>query len=135
MNNRTKVALAGLSAVCTTLAISPAIGQPPNEPVVVHGQLIDPELQRRVPYGDLNLASKPGQQRLMWRVDAAVDDLCDASVDNRPLSMEMQSRACSKFAWASAKPQIRTAIDLALAGDPRKVAINISLPPTKVASK
>jgi len=99
----------GSLLILTTVA--PAHSQPP---VVVHGhQYFDPEIQRRVPYGDLNLADVSGQKHLIRRVGFAVRDLCGVYMTGRADPVD---RECTAFAWASANPQITTAFDQARSG-------------------
>ena len=88
-------------------SVSAAAAQPPS--VVVQGQrIIDPELQRVVYYGDLDLANQPGRDRLMRRVDHTINSLCDNRLSS-PIWLT-PDRDCVKAAWSSATPQIDSAL-------------------------
>ena len=56
-----------------TAAASPALSQ---TRVVVEAPLVDPSLQRRVPYGDLNLARSEDQRVLRTRIGQTAHELC-----------------------------------------------------------
>jgi len=101
--------------VTSVLIVGTAVPLHAQPPVVVQGHF-DPETQRIVPYGDLNLASEPGQKRLMRRVGYAVSDLCRPEGAERSFYMLEDSRHCSKVAWDSANPQIAAAIERAASG-------------------
>ncbi len=90
------------------LVLSPAMGAetPEQERVVVTGE---PLPTRVVQTGDLNLFAVEGRQRLEWRIKGAVRSLCGTPT-RAPLTIEMDRRACSDFAFASAKPQVEAAI-------------------------
>ena len=95
-------------------ATSPAHSQPP---LVVQGHhYIDPETQRVVNYGDLDLANAPGQNRLVRRVAYAVNNLCDGDRSWSTLRVNVDRRGCSTAAWGSANPQIAAAIERAKSG-------------------
>jgi UrcA family protein len=104
--------------------VAPAHAQPP---VIVEGHhYYDPENQRVVPYGDLNLAVSAGQQGLIRRVKYAVEDLCDTR-HTRGL-MQLIDSECSTSAWNSANPQITAAFNRAGSGSSiAAAAVTISL--------
>jgi UrcA family protein len=94
-------------------ATSPVHSQPP---VVVEGRhYFDPEIQRVVPYGDLDLANPPGQNRLIRRVGYAVNDVCEVK-PSRDFVTYRESRLCSTAAWSGANPQITAAFERAKSG-------------------
>jgi UrcA family protein len=81
-----------------------ASAAPPREATVV--AKVDPSLQRKVSYADLNLAFSPGQRVLKTRIAATADDLCfDLNGYN--------DWGCSSFAIRSTKSQVAAAIDRA----------------------
>jgi UrcA family protein len=66
---------AGFIGIGLTASATHAFAQPPQG-VVVEGKRIDPELQRRVSYADLNLAQKTDQRTLRGRIFRTAGDLC-----------------------------------------------------------
>jgi UrcA family protein len=88
-------------------ATSPVKAQ---QPLLVERQRnFDPELQRVVHYGDLNLTNLSGRNTLIRRVGFAVNNLCAMNQSWRPLETTMAVRRCSRSAWDSASPQITAA--------------------------
>lgn len=73
------------------------IGERPSDDVITE----------RVPYGDLNLASKAGEKALHFRVRGAVRRVCDPQFGTQPYM------ACRSYAWGGAKPQMERAIERA----------------------
>jgi len=114
MNGRNVACIAAATFIGSVLVIgvaSPALGQ---RPVVVEGRAIDPENQRVVRFGDLNLAQPMGQKSLLRRVGLAVDSLCDTRhIYGAAKTIDY---TCSKEAWNSANPQITSAFDRARSG-------------------
>ena len=88
------------------------------------GKSIDPELQRTVYYGDLNLAFRPAQKTLKRRIAHTASDLCwDLNGDN-----EVDS--CTYGAIRSTDDQVAAAISRAereMAGLPVGPAVAISM--------
>jgi len=112
-----KIICAGAALVSSIFVISATAYAEPQAPLVVQGHPIDPDLQREVPYGDLNLALVPGQKTLHRRVAFAVRDICrDQAYAVSNLEYDVQERICSEAAWDSANPQIREAIERAQLG-------------------
>ncbi len=74
--------------------------------VVVEGTRIDPEFQRKVFYGDLNLADRPGQKVLKARIYRTADNLCFDL--NGPFAAD-----CTTYAVRSTDAQVAQAIDRA----------------------
>jgi UrcA family protein len=92
--------------------------------VVVEGQRIDPALQRRVSYADLNLATRPDQRTLDRRIYRTADDLCF------DLNGTYATRQCTSDAVHSTDDQVAAAIDRAkrqMAGLPVGPAVAISI--------
>jgi UrcA family protein len=115
------VAATFIGSIMASSATAPALGQPP---VVVKGHTFyDPENQRVVWYGDLNLASVSEQQKLLHRVRYAVNDLCDRD----PTWIKDIDRPCSKAAWDTANPQIASVVQMARAGGNVSTAAAISI--------
>ena len=79
-----------------------------NKPVVVTGERIDPSLQRRVSYRDLNLVIPAAQKELRKRISYTANDLCS------DLNNEFDAtRTCYSFAVKGTRPQVEAAIERA----------------------
>lgn len=92
--------------------------------VVVVGDKSDPEVQRKVFYADLNLASKPGRKVLASRIWATGRDLCF------DLNGYTSIDACTTGAIHSTDHQVAAAIKRAerkMAGLPVGPAVAISM--------
>ena len=89
------------------VSIAPAIA---SEPVTVTAI---PEDARRaiVKFGDLNLTSSSGQNRLMRRVSVAVRNVC--APDTSSLLDFRNYNTCKVVAWTDARPKIASAIERA----------------------
>jgi UrcA family protein len=112
----------GLSLV--GIAGAAAAVRPLQEVVVVKGERIDPELQRRVSYADLNLAFRPGQKILASRIRSTANGLC------WDLNGPFMSDRCRIDAIASTKGQVAAAVTRAkrqMAGLPVGPAVAISM--------
>ena len=110
----------GLSLV----GIAGASAARPLQDVVVKGERIDPALQRKVSYADLNLAFQPGQKILASRIRNTADDLC------WDLNGAFAHRTCTYDAIRSTDSQVAAAIDRArrqMAGLPVGPAVAISM--------
>lgn len=118
MESRTLPCIAAAVFVGSMLVLGATGVAHAQAPVIVQGKLhIDPETQRVVPYGDLNLADSNAQKVLVRRVGYAVDDLCDAHpFEHRDFERWGQIRYCRTAAWNSANPQIAAAIQQAQSG-------------------
>ncbi len=68
------MAAAGFLGVTLTAGATNAFAGPRD--VLVQGTRIDPELQRKVSYSDLNLAERPGQKALKGRIHRTASSLC-----------------------------------------------------------
>ncbi len=77
------------------------------KPRVVVVQAVDPELQRRVSYADLNLALKPQQKVLRGRIYRTAGNLCS------DLNGSADAGGCRTFAVASTRGQVKRAIERA----------------------
>ena len=113
---------AGFIGVGLVSAATSASAKPRE--VVVVGKRVDPELQRRVSYADLNLALRPDQKVLDRRITTTASQLCwdvngfDADQD------------CTQKAVRSTDAQVAAAIDRAqrkMAGLPVGPAVAISI--------
>jgi UrcA family protein len=96
----------------------------PRPDVVVKGHSIDPELQRTVYYGDLNLASRPAQKTLKSRISGTASDLC------WDLNGNYDAAECTYGAIRSTDDQVAAAIARAerqMAGLPVGPAVAISM--------
>ena len=98
------MAAAGLLGVVLTAGATNAIAGPRD--VVVEGKRIDPDLQRKVFYHDLNLAERLGQKTLKGRIHRTASILCfDLN--------EQYSMDCTRGAVRSTDDQVAQAIDRA----------------------
>lgn len=112
----------GLSLVGIAGAAAASAEPLPN--VVVRGERIDPELQRRVSYADLNLAIRPGQKILASRIRNTANGLC------WDLNGPYNTDRCTIDAVNSTREQVAAAIDRAkrqMAGLPVGPAVAISM--------
>lgn len=117
MESRKLLCMGAAAFISSMLVISATAYAAPQDPFVVEGHAIDPDLQRRVPYGDLNLAVDPGRKTLLRRVGFAVRDICqDQAYAVASLEAVTQERICSAAAWDSANPQIKAAFERAQLG-------------------
>jgi UrcA family protein len=98
------------------LASVPAIAQPPQtvpqgSPIIVIGKLRpSPDvIVRTVFVGDLDLKSAPGQAEMEKRVGAAVDSMCMIPTPI-PSYGPVMEKPCRDEAWASARPQMDSAV-------------------------
>ena len=94
--------------------------------MVVEGKRFDPETQRIVRFGDLNLASRPDQKVLMRRISATARGLCS---DLGYLDLS-ESFTCANQAVHGTDDQVAAAITRAqdkLAGRAVGPAIAISI--------
>lgn len=77
MNSRkTACLLTAIAMGVSLIGIAGASAAPPLPNVVVEGERIDPALQRRISYHDLNLASAPDQRTLKRRIFHTASGLC-----------------------------------------------------------
>ena len=106
LNRRTAAVLAGVAG-SLIVPLAAATGQD-NAPIIVQGPQGDVRGER-VPYGDLNLASREGQKQLHARVDAAVRKVCGVKLT--PDLVEHRAvRSCRAEAFESARPQVEQAL-------------------------
>jgi UrcA family protein len=124
MNNRSIACLIAASFVGVGLVgAATQAGAAPTD-VVVKGKSIDPETQRSVYYGDLNLAVRPDQRTLNRRIWGTASSLCF------DLNGVDAIGVCTRDAVHSADDQVAAAIDrarLRMAGKPVGPAIAISI--------
>jgi UrcA family protein len=122
MSNTRSWATIGAAGLITTVLIftaaGPALGQPPIEVVAKSS------LTRHVPYGDLGLATKQGQNTLYRRVSAAVQDLCPMTAED---GRWYDFQDCRQFAWRGARPQINQAVDRATSGSSLAMTSSITI--------
>ncbi len=98
------MAAAGLLGLGLTAGATNAFAGPRD--VVVEGARIDPNLQRKVFYHDLNLAERSGQKMLKGRIYSTADSLCFDL--NGPFA-----DTCTTYAVRSTHGQVAQAIDRA----------------------
>lgn len=118
------VVAAGFIGLGLTASATNAWGRPPREAVVTAPR-IDPALQRRVSYADLNLAYRQDQKTLHGRIWRTADQLC---FDLNSSSPDVDD--CTNFAVHSTDGQVALAIDRAkrqMAGLPVGPAIAIAM--------
>jgi UrcA family protein len=96
------------------LLAAPAAAQP--QEIVVTGKMKIPEgfeaVKRVVSLKGLDLATAAGAAELQRRVDRAVNNIC-ATPPPRTKQEKLDTKACSDFAWAGARPQIDRALQRA----------------------
>lgn len=117
---------AALAMGLSTVGIaSVAWSRPLQSPdVVVKGERIDPSLQRKVFYHDLNLAFRPGQKELRSRIASTASNLC------WDLNGDYAHGECTEYAVRSTDGQVAQAILRArqqMAGLPVGPAVAISM--------
>ncbi len=98
------MAAAAFLGVTLTAGATNAFAGPRD--IVVEGERIDPELQRKVFYNDLNLAERTGQKMLKARIYRTADNLCFDL--NGPYGA-----SCTWDAVRSTRGQVAQAIDRA----------------------
>lgn len=125
MESRKYVCLTAAAAMGLSLVGAAGVAAAgPLQGVVVRGERIDPSLQRKVSYSDLNLAFRPGQKALAARIYNTANNLC------WELNGEYYLRTCTQDAIASTDQQVSEAIKRAkrqMAGLPVGPAVAISM--------
>ncbi len=125
MNSRkTACLLTAIAMGVSLIGIAGASAAPSLQNVVVEGERIDPSLQRRVSYHDLNLAFAPGQRTLKQRIFRTASGMC------WDLNGTYGVDECTDFAIRSTDDQVVQAIVRAkrqMAGLPVGPAIAISM--------
>lgn len=126
MNSRNLATLIAAGFIGLSLTAAAAYARPTTREVVVEGKRFDPEIQRIVRYGDLNLAFRPDQKLLMRRISSTARGLCsDLGY------FDFNERwACANEAVDSTDDQVAAAIARAqdkLAGRAVGPAIGISM--------
>jgi UrcA family protein len=126
MNGRHFATLIAAGFIGLGLTAAAADAQTRTKDLVVEGKRFDPETQRVVHYGDLNLASLPHQKVLLRRISTTARSLCsDLGYIAFPGSW-----ACTNQAVDSTDDQVAAAISRAqdkLAGRSVGPAIAISM--------
>ena len=92
--------------------------------IVVAAKPIDPALQRRIAFADLNLAVRPDQTVLKRRIWRTAGELC------LDLNGYLNDSQCRRFAFNSTRGQFAAAVARAkrkVAGLPIGPAVNISM--------
>ena len=102
MENRKIACLLAASFIGVGLSAA-ATGVQAKSPRTIVVQAVDPELQRRVSYADLNLAFKPGQRTLQHRISYTATDLC-LDING------FDDGTCKRFAIDSTRDQVQAAI-------------------------
>ena len=115
MSKRRQLALSIVAGAGLLWIASPALAQP--QEIVVTGKAI-PEgfhaVKRNVSIKGLDLSTPSGASEMERRVAQAVEWICQSHL---AVGKEEQSdsKACSDFAWASARPQMDRALQAARA--------------------
>lgn len=115
MSKRRQLALSMIAGAGLVWIASPAVAQP--QEIVVTGQAIPKgheAVKTNVSIGDINLSTPSGVKEMERRVAQAVDYVCESHL---AVGKDEQSKnkACSDFAWASARPQMDRAMQAARA--------------------
>lgn len=106
-----KHALAVLGTACFLVLAPPAMAQ--EQEITVTANMKAPEgfeaVKLVVGIQDLDLATAAGASRMERRVGAVINRFCAAP--SRPARWQVKdSKACSEFAWSSARPQMDAAL-------------------------
>ena len=126
MNSR-KIACAFAATfigVALTVSATDSLAKPRGDPVVVVANKVDPHLQRRVSYADLNLAVPKDQRTLGRRIHQTADNLCIE------LNGAYNPDRCTRGAVRSTNDQVGAAIQRAqrlAAGLPVGPSVAISM--------
>jgi len=109
MVTRFKGAAAVLAAAAASFAISPPASAQQG---VIYVQTAPPAYMNieRVSYGDLNLASRAGEQSLNRRVGRAVERVCLYDPVRWYGLAEPDYNYCKEGAWQRARPQVIGAV-------------------------
>jgi UrcA family protein len=106
-------AAAAITGLCASA--TPAFAQ--EQEIVVSGKVKAPDgyeaVTQKVKIGDLNLASAAAVRLLDKRVGNAINALCSRPRQESPGYEKRDAKLCRDVAWASARPQMRRAIQKA----------------------
>lgn len=114
MANNRNFALSIIGSFGLACLAQPAFAQ--QQEIIVTGQAKMPKgheaVKKVVNIGDLDLA-KPGDAEMMEkRVRATISEIC--ALPARPAQWQINdSKTCTDFAWASARPQMNAALERA----------------------
>lgn len=98
-------------SLCAALLVTGTLfaGTALADPLVVTGRAPAEEARTAtVRFGDLDLASPAGRQRLEWRVRGAVRAVCPD--EGRGVAADRHEAECRHTAWAGVRPQMAAAI-------------------------
>ena len=115
---QSKLRLASLAVLSAATAAGSAYAQQPTSvegsPIVITRRLPPSAdfMVRVVNVGDLDLKSPTGQQEMEKRVGKAVEDMC-AIPTPLPSYKSRMEQPCRDEAWASARPQMNYAVQMA----------------------
>lgn len=107
LNRRTTAVLAGV-AVSFFVSATAAIGQD-NAQIIVQGPQGDVRGER-VPYRDLNLATREGEKALILRVSNAVERVCLGDEGRWYGMTQPDYLSCTERSWRGARPQVIGAV-------------------------
>lgn len=100
--------MAGVAA-SLTLGVAPAAGQDQSAQIIVQGPSANVRGER-VPYYDLNLATRQGEQALYRRVSNAVERVCLHDEGRWYGMTQPDFIGCTEGAWRGARPQMIGAV-------------------------
>lgn len=107
MDVRSNLSMAAVAVAASLVFASSASAQ--QGPITIQG-VAPPNIQiERVPYWDLNLATRYGERALQWRVSHAVDRVCLRDVGGRDY-INQDYNQCTWGAWRGAQPQMNAAV-------------------------
>jgi len=109
MNGRNTASLCAAVVIGLGLTAVAANARPPARDVVVEGKRLDPQTQRVISHGDLNLAVRRDQRMLLHRISTSARDLC-YDLDHWEFGA---NRACTYDATRSTDDQVAAAIERA----------------------
>ena len=107
LNRTTTAVLAGV-ALSFIVPATAAIGQD-NAQIIVQGPQGDVRGER-VPYRDLNLATRDGEKALILRVSNAVERVCLQDEGRWYGMTQPDYLSCTERSWRGARPQVIGAV-------------------------
>lgn len=106
--NRTTAAVVAGVAASLTIGVLPAMAQQDAE-IIIQAPSGDVRAAR-VPYQDLNLATRAGEKALVLRVSNAVENVCLGDEGRWYGMTQPDYLACTDRAWRGARPQVIGAV-------------------------
>lgn len=108
-----KLSIAIVGGLASVMASAPAMAQ--GQEIVVTAERLPSGFEpvsQTVNIADLNLATPAGVSAMEKRVTGAVNSMCDVK-GTAGVAPANERKICRNYAWASAKPQMQSAIQAA----------------------